>query len=69
MFPRQTTRWVIVGVAATVCALVLTPSSWAWAWPADGAVLREFSVGDNQYAGGQHRGVDIALGGSPAVLA
>jgi hypothetical protein len=31
----------------------------AWTWPADGPVLRPFKLGDDPYAGGQHRGVDI----------
>ena len=35
----------------------------AWAWPADGPVLRPFVLGDDPYAGGQHRGIDI---GAPA---
>jgi Peptidase family M23 len=35
----------------------------AWAWPVDGPVLRPFVLGDDPYAGGQHRGVDI---GAPA---
>ena len=35
----------------------------AWAWPVDGPVLRPFVFGDDPYAGGQHRGVDI---GAPA---
>ena len=43
--------------------------AWAWTWPADGAVLREFSVGTDTYAAGQHRGVDIALGDSRVVVA
>ena len=32
----------------------------AWTWPAAGPVLRPFTLGDDPYAGGQHRGVDIA---------
>ena len=28
----------------------------AWAWPADGPVLRPFVLGDDPYAAGQHRG-------------
>jgi hypothetical protein len=35
----------------------------AWAWPVDGPVRRPFVLGDDPYAGGQHRGVDI---GAPA---
>ena len=69
MFTRRATRWAVVASTAVSCALVFAPTSWAWAWPADGPILREFSLGDNQYAGGQHRGVDIALGGASAVTA
>jgi len=35
----------------------------AWAWPVGGPVLRPFILGDDPYAGGQHRGIDI---GAPA---
>src|SRR5215213_9804294 len=31
----------------------------AWTWPVDGPVLRPFVLGDDPYAGGQHRGVDV----------
>ena len=31
----------------------------AWTWPVAGPVLRTFKLGDNPYAGGQHRGIDI----------
>ncbi len=50
-------------------ALVADAPAWAWSWPADGAVLRGFSVGADTYAAGQHRGVDIALDAAPAVRA
>lgn len=36
------------------------PPALAWTWPADGPVLRPFVLGDDPYAGGQHRGADIA---------
>jgi hypothetical protein len=32
----------------------------AWTWPVDGPVLRPFSVSDDPYGAGQHRGVDVA---------
>jgi hypothetical protein len=32
----------------------------AWTWPVDGPVLRPFVLGDDPYAAGQHRGIDIA---------
>jgi murein DD-endopeptidase MepM/ murein hydrolase activator NlpD len=51
------------------CALVGAPGAFGWAWPADGPVLREFSLGDNPYAAGQHRGIDIALEGARKVRA
>ena len=34
-------------------------SAYAWAWPAEGPVLRPFTLGADPYAGGQHRGIDI----------
>ncbi|HVV59852.1 MAG TPA: peptidoglycan DD-metalloendopeptidase family protein, partial [Gaiellaceae bacterium] len=47
--------------AAVVAALALAPSAGAWTWPTDGAVLQGFSFDPAQpYAGGQHRGVDVA---------
>lgn len=49
--------------------LATASSAEAWAWPADGEVLREFSLGDNPYAGGRHRGIDVALGEAPVVRA
>jgi hypothetical protein len=41
-----------------------------WAWPVRGQVLTEFRNGDDPYAAGQHRGVDIAAPiGTPVVAA
>ena len=39
--------------------LGLVPGARAWNWPVDGPVLRPFSLGDDPYAGGQHRGIDV----------
>src|SRR5918995_3442905 len=44
---------------AAVAALVFVPGAQGWTWPSDGSVLRPFVLGDDPYAGGQHRGVDI----------
>ena len=52
-------RYLVVGVAA-LAALALSAPAGAWTWPADGAVLRPFALGSDPYAGGQHRGVDVA---------
>src|SRR5205809_469145 len=35
-------------------------SAHAWTWPADGPLLRPFSLGSNPYLGGQHRGIDVS---------
>src|SRR3954469_11077372 len=43
--------------------LALAAAAGAWTWPAPGPVLAGFHLGDNPYAGGQHRGIDI--GGAP----
>jgi hypothetical protein len=53
-------RLTSLAVALTaVVALAFVPVAAAWTWPAEGPVLRPFSVGNDPYAGGQHRGVDI----------
>jgi hypothetical protein len=44
-------------------ALVHAPAAAGWAWPVDGPVLRPFVLGNDPYAAGQHRGIDI--GASP----
>ena len=44
------------------------PPALAWTWPAGGPVLQYFKFGDDPYAGGQHRGIDIsASAGAPVV--
>ncbi len=52
-----------------LASLVLAPAAGAWSWPASGAVLRPFGVGDDPYAGGQHRGIDIGGKEGELVLA
>ena len=52
-------RFLTMGIAV-VLAMMVCGSASAWSWPADGSVLRPFSLGADAYAAGQHRGVDIA---------
>jgi hypothetical protein len=52
-------RFLAIGVAVSL-ALALCGEAGAWSWPADGAVLRPFTLGADVYAGGQHRGIDVA---------
>ncbi len=46
--------------AAAFAALALVPTAHAWTWPASGEVLKPFVYGGDPYAGGQHRGIDVA---------
>ena len=74
MFARRTTnRWRrkwCVSFGLVLCwSLGSGSSAWAWAWPADGEVLRGFSVSGDAYAAGQHRGIDVAVEGSSDVRA
>ena len=54
-----------------LCALALpVASARAWTWPLDGQVLRGFDFDRaHPYAGGQHRGIDIAASVGAPVLA
>jgi Peptidase family M23 len=56
----------------TLVALFATaaPAQAAWVWPADGEVITPYRNGDDPYAAGQHRGIDIAASvGAPVVAA
>src|SRR4051794_15840441 len=54
------------GLLAALLFLVLAPAARAWTWPASGPVLEPFRLGNDPYAGGQHRGIDVAgAAGSP----
>lgn len=47
-----------------------SPARAAWVWPLAGDVITHYSNGSDPYAGGQHRGVDIAGDtGAPVVAA
>src|SRR4029453_8564068 len=59
-------RALIVVVTAV---LVFTPTAAAWTWPVDGPVVEKFKLGDDPYAAGQHRGVDLGAPAGTAVLA
>src|SRR5919197_401421 len=60
-------RWIFV--AATAFALALPAQALAWTWPVDGPVLRPFVFGDDPYARGQHRGIDIGAPTGTRVVA
>jgi hypothetical protein len=60
--------FLVVALAAGL-PLAAVPAAGAWTWPANGPVLRPFSLGPDPYAGGQHRGVDIGAAEGEAVRA
>src|SRR5687768_4447788 len=49
-----------LSVLILFATLVAVPTAHAWIWPTAGPVLRPFSLGPDPYAGGQHRGIDVA---------
>ena len=54
-------RLLLVITAALVTALgVAAPARAEWIWPLQGEVITPYRNGDDPYAGGQHRGIDIA---------
>ncbi len=57
----------LVALLPVLTALqVGVPPALAWTWPVDGPVLRPFVLGDDPYAAGQHRGIDVgATAGAP----
>src|SRR5687767_12816643 len=69
MFTHRATRWFVGLPVALVWSLVAGSPAWAWAWPADGEVLRGYAVGGDKYAAGQHRGIDVAVGGGASIRA
>src|SRR4051812_10989146 len=64
----------IAFTAALLSALLMSTSHAAaaggWTWPVRGQVVTQFRNGDDPYAAGQHRGVDLAAPvGTPVVAA
>ena len=59
-------RFLVALLPVLIAFQAGVPPALAWTWPADGPVLRPFALGEDPYAGGQHRGVDVAASaGSP----
>src|SRR4029079_15287520 len=63
---KQMRRALIFAFAA---ALVIAPTAGAWTWPVQGRILQKFVLGDDPYAAGQHRGIDIGAGAGEPVFA
>ncbi len=56
-------------VAVLLAALAFPAAAAGWAWPVDGRVVTPYRNGDDPYAGGQHRGIDIAAAAGTPVRA
>ena len=51
----------LAALLGLLVALLLAPSAQAaWTWPLHGELIGTYRNGDDPYAGGQHRGIDIA---------
>src|SRR5215217_6285430 len=57
---------VVLSLAA---ALAAAPAEAAWVWPVRGEVITKYRNGSDPYAGGQHRGIDIAAAVGTSVVA
>jgi len=54
----------------SLAAALAGPAQAAWLWPVSGEVITPYRNGSDPYAGGQHRGIDIAAAvGTPVVAA
>jgi hypothetical protein len=64
-------RLLTLTVALFLASLAAaTPALGAWMWPLQGELLSTYRNGDDPYAAGQHRGIDIAGSlGAPVVAA
>ena len=62
----------LAALTLTVAVLLALapPAHAAWLWPLHGELITSYRNGDDPYAAGQHRGIDIAGGvGAPVVAA
>lgn len=75
MRPPRTTSNRALALAALLllaCAAVApgsAPAEGTWTWPVDGEVITTYENGDDPYAAGQHRGIDIAAAAGEPVVA
>ena len=53
----------------TAFLLLSAPAQASWSWPVRGDVITPYRNGADPYAGGQHRGIDIAAAVGTAVVA
>src|SRR5918995_6384718 len=67
---RPMRRLLLVLIAfLSLGAALAAPADAAWLWPVRGEVITQYRNGSDPYAGGQHRGIDIAAPVGTAVAA
>ena len=66
----MTRRALIAATTFLAVLLIAAPARADWVWPVSGEVITPYRNGDDPYASGQHRGIDIAADlGAPVVSA
>jgi hypothetical protein len=60
---------LILTVFLALVAALAGPAQAAWLWPVSGEVITPYRNGSDPYAGGQHRGIDIAAAVGTRVVA
>jgi murein DD-endopeptidase MepM/ murein hydrolase activator NlpD len=65
----MTRRALIFAAALLLVLLAAAPARADWVWPVEGEVITPYRNGDDPYAAGQHRGIDIAAATGTTVVA
>lgn len=60
---------IIAALPVLIAFLVGASPAHAWTWPVSGPVLRSFSFGDDPFAAGHHRGLDVGAPPGTTVVA
>jgi len=67
--PAHALRIIAVAGALTASGAESARAAGSWTWPVRGEVITAFHNGSDPYAGGQHRGIDVAAAAGTPVIA